>query len=43
MRYVEMGLVNELDEDTRKLRNWTVPNWLIFLAKQHQMMGLNYS
>ena len=43
MRYVEMGLVNELDEDTRRMRNWTVPNWLIFLAKQHQMMGLNYS
>lgn len=41
-RYRSMGLVNELDEKTRKMRNWLMPNWLVAKAVQHQKQGLNY-
>jgi len=42
-RYREMGMVNELNDKTRKMKNWIVPQWLIGLAAQHQKMGLNYT
>ena len=43
LRYREMGLTNELDEKTRKMRNWIMPQRLVALARQHQIMGLNFS
>lgn len=41
LRYREMGMTNELDEKTRRMRNWLMPNWLVALAKKHQAAGLN--
>ena len=43
LRYREMGLVNELDEKTAKMRNWIMPQRLVGLARQHQLKGLNLS
>lgn len=43
MRYRNMGLTNELDEKTRKMKNWLVPQWLMAKAAQHQKAGLNNS
>lgn len=42
-RYCNMGLKNELDEKTRKMKNWCMPQWLIAKAVQHQKAGLNYT
>ena len=42
MRYREMGLVNELDEKTRKMKNWLMPKWMIAKALKHQKEGLNF-
>lgn len=43
LRYREMGMVNELDEKTRRMKNWIVPQRVVNLARRHQTMGLNYS
>ena len=43
LRYREMGMINELDEKTRKMRNWVVPQRLVGLARLRQKQGLNYS
>lgn len=43
LRYREMGLPNELDEKTKRMRNWLMPQKLVGLAAAHQRMGLNYS
>ena len=42
-RYRNMGLKNELDEKTLKMKNWLMPQWLIARAAQHQKAGLNYT
>lgn len=42
-RYRNMGLKNELDEKTRKMKNWLMPQWLVAKAIKHQKDGLNYS
>lgn len=41
-RYRFMGMTNELDEKTRKIKNWLIPQWLIAKAVQHQKSGLNH-
>lgn len=40
-RYTDMGLKNELNEQTRKMRKWLVPQRLLGLARTHQKNGLN--
>jgi hypothetical protein len=40
-RYREMGLVNELTDKTRRMKNWLMPQWLIAKAMKHQKEGLN--
>lgn len=40
-RYRSMGLKNELDEKTKRMRNWLMPQWLIAKAAAHQKAGLN--
>lgn len=42
-RYRNMGLKNELDERTRKMKNWLMPQWLVAKAAKHQKDGLNYT
>lgn len=41
LRYREMGLKNELDDKTKKMKNWMVPQKVIGLARSHQLKGLN--
>lgn len=43
LRYREWGIPNTLNEKTRKMKNWVVPQRLVGLAAAHQRMGLNYS
>lgn len=43
VRYANSGLVNELDERTRKMRRWLAPKWLIAKAISHQRAGLNHT
>ena len=43
LRYRQWGLVNELNEQTRKMRNWIVPQRIVNLAIKHQKDGLNLS
>ena len=40
-RYRNMGMVNELNEKTKHMKNWLVPQWLIAKAMNHQKAGLN--
>lgn len=42
-RYRNMGLKNELDEDTKKMKNRLMPQWLVAKAAKHQKDGLNYT
>lgn len=42
-RYRAMGLKNELDEKTKRMKNWLMPQWLIAKATAHQRAGLNYT
>ena len=42
-RYRAMGLKNELDEKTKRMKNWLMPQWLIAKASAHQRAGLNYT
>lgn len=41
LRYRQWGLKNELDERTRKMRNWIVPKKVLNLARLHQKEQLN--
>jgi len=41
LRYRQMGIPNELDEKTRHMRNWLMPQRLVALAQAHQKAGLN--
>lgn len=42
LRYTQMGFKNELTEQTKKMRRYIVPKWLLNRAHQHQQKGLNY-
>lgn len=42
-RYLSMGMKNELDEKTKRMKNWLMPQWLIAKATAHQRAGLNYT
>lgn len=42
-RYRAMGLKNELDEKTKRMKNWLMPQWLIAKASAHKKAGLNYT
>lgn len=42
-RYRAMGLKNELDEKTKRMKNWLMPQWLIAKASAHQRAVLNYT
>ena len=37
------NLVNELNEKTRKMKNWIIPQRIINIARKHESEGLNYS
>jgi len=41
LRYREWGLKNELNENTRKMKNWIVPQRIIGIAQKHQSEHLN--
>ena len=43
LRYRQMGIPNELDENTKRMRNWIMPQRIVGLARQHQLKGLNLS
>jgi hypothetical protein len=42
-RYAEMGMPNELTEETMAQREWRVPQYLMNKAIVHQRNGLNHS
>lgn len=42
-RYTRMGFKNELNDKTKRMRNWLVPARLIALARNRQREGLNYT
>lgn len=42
LRYREWGLVNILNEQTRRMRNWIVPQRVVNIAYNHQRAGMNH-